>query len=226
MTSLEQLNSSKIKLAIADDHDFLRDGLKLLFGREDDIELVGDVKNGLEIVELVQSKPVDVVVMDIDMPLMNGIEATRTITIQNPSTKIVALSFHSDYHPIMDMLQAGASGYVVKGAGKDELLEAVRLAHIGENYYCRTTAKELMNRVLAGNFKPYEQFKVQKEFSSTEIEVMIKICEELTSKQIAHALDMNLRTVEGIRSRIMQKLNVKSNIGVVIYAIQNGIYKL
>ena len=221
-----KLNSSKIKVAIADDHDFLREGLKLVLGGQDDFDLVGEGKNGKEIIELVESKEVDVVVMDIAMPLMNGIEATRAITSSSPLTKVVALSFNNEQQLILDMLEAGAIGYILKGADKSELLEAVRQAYKGENYYCRITTKELMNRVLAGNFKPYERFNVQKEFSAKEISVIVKICEELTSKQIAHELEMNVRTVEGIRSRIMQKLNVKSNIGVVIYAIQNGIYKL
>lgn len=221
-----KLNSSKIKVAIADDHDFLREGLKLVLGSQDDIELVGEGKNGKEIIEIIQAKEVDVVVMDIAMPLMNGIEATRAISSNYPLTKVVALSFHNEQQLIIDMFQAGAIGYVLKGADKSELLEAVRNAHKGQNYYCRNTTKELMQMVLAGNFKPYEPFAVQKDFSSKEISVIIKICEELTSKQIAHELEMNVRTVEGIRSRIMQKLNVKSNIGVVIYAIQNGIYRL
>lgn len=220
------MNSSKIKVAIADDHDFLREGVKLVLGSQSDIELVGEGKNGKEIIELIQSMEVDVVVMDIAMPLMNGIEATKAITINYPLTKVVALSFHDEQSLILDIFQAGAIGYVLKGADKAELLEAVRQAHKGESYYCRSTTKELMNRVLSGNFKPYERFATLKEFSSKEIAVIIKICEELTSKQIAHELEMNVRTVEGIRSRIMQKLNVKSYIGVVIYAIQNGLYKL
>lgn len=218
------MHKPKIKVIIADDHELLRDGLLLMLQKQENIEVVGVAKDGLELVNLVCKTEVDIVLADIEMPKMDGIKATAKMVKEKPEIGVIALTMHNDDSYIMHMLQAGAIGYVFKGSDKSEILSAIENAYKGENYYCRSTTKDLIKKIVAGRFKPHTSLLNKEVFTVKEMEIIVKICQEKTSKEIALELDENVRTVEGIRRRIMQKLNVRSNIGVVLYAVQNGIF--
>lgn len=218
------MSKEKIKLIIADDHELIRDGLLLVLQRQDNIDVVGVAKNGLELVDICQTIEPDIALVDIQMPKLDGIEATREILKKNPEIGVVALTMYDDEFFVFQMLQAGAMGYVFKGSDKVEIIDAINHAYKGENYYCRTTTKDLIKKIFNRKLKPFVSLPDKKLFNSKEIKIIEMICEELSSKEIALDLNENVRTVEGIRRRIMQRLGVKSTIGVVLYAVQNGIY--
>lgn len=215
---------SKIKLIIADDHELIRDGLLLMLQKQDNFDVVGVAKNGIELLDLCQAKKPDIALVDIQMPKLDGIEATREMLKKDPEIGVVALSMYDDEFFIFQMLQAGAMGYVFKGSDKAEIIDAINHVYRGENYYCRTTTKDLIKKIFNQKLKPLVSLDDKNIFNSKEIKIIEMICEELSSKEIAIKLDENIRTIEGIRRRIMQKLNVKSTIGVVLYAVQNGMY--
>lgn len=215
---------SKIRIIIADDHEIFRDGFKLMINKQEDIELVGEAGDGRELIELTNSLKPDVIITDIKMPRMDGIEAAKHLTHDFPDTGVIGLSMFDEEDLIVDMLEAGAKGYLLKNADKNEVLEAIRTVYQQEPYYCKHTSGKLAQMIAKSKFNPYKKAK-KIEFSEREIEIIQLICQELTNKEIADKLFLSIRTVEGYRLKIQEKMNVKNSIGLVIYAIRNGFYK-
>jgi DNA-binding NarL/FixJ family response regulator len=212
-----------ITLVLADDHEIFRDGFKTLLKKQKDIEFVGEASNGKELIELVEMKKPDIVVTDIQMPIMDGIEATRLIRSKHPSIGIIALSMHLEESLIVEAVEAGVNGYLSKNVGKQELIEAIKTVKGGESYYCKSISKKLLERLTrlkfqAQNLKPH--------FTERELEVMKLICKEFTNKDIATALSLSSRTVEGIRESIQKKIGAKNTAGIVVYVIKNRIIDL
>ncbi|TDH21287.1 response regulator transcription factor [Segetibacter sp. 3557_3] len=210
------------RLVIADDHKIFRDGLKLLFKREKNYQLVGEASDGEELIDLVRSTQPDLVMTDIVMPKMDGVTAVRTILSQYPDTAIIAMSMFEEESMVVDMLQAGALGYLLKDADKEQIIEAINSAMNHRPYYC----DRIMTKVI--KLMSDKKFEQQKEaeavaFKDNELNIIRLICEEKTSKEIANLLFMSPRTVEWYRIRIMEKINVKSTTGIVIYAIRNNL---
>ena len=215
---------SKIRIIIADDHEIFRDGFKLMINKQEDIELVGEAGDGRELIELTTALKPDVIITDIKMPRMDGIEATKHLGQEFPDTGVIGLSMFDEEDLIVDMLEAGAKGYLLKNADKNEVLEAIRTVYQQEPYYCKHTSGKLAQMIAKSKFNPYKKAK-KIEFSEREIEIIQLICQELTNKEIADKLFLSIRTVEGYRLKIQEKMNVKNSIGLVIYAIRNGFYK-
>jgi DNA-binding NarL/FixJ family response regulator len=223
--SLNMPISGQIKLIIADDHEIYRDGLKIMLKKVPDFEVVAEAANGKELLALAQLLKPDVLLVDIMMPLMDGIEATRAITHSCPHSTIIALSMFDQDNLIIDMLEAGAKGYLLKNADKAEIIDAIRSVYRNIPYYCRSTSHKLARMISQSRFNPYA--KLQKPvFSDKETEIIRLICQECTNKEIGEKLFLGTRTVEGYRVKILEKMNVKSTAGIVIYAIKNGMYKL
>jgi DNA-binding NarL/FixJ family response regulator len=212
-----------IKLIIADDHEIFRDGLKLMLARQDEIELIGEADNGKDLVEMVEKLHPDVVMTDIKMPIMDGIEATRHLTEHFPEVGIIGLSMFNEDNLIIDMLEAGAKGYLLKNADKKEVLEAIKTVYQQDNYYCRQTSAKLAQMIAKSKFNPFTQ-KVRPEFSEREKEIIALICQEFTNKEIGEKLFLSSRTVEGYRMKILEKMNVKNTVGIVVYAMKHGFY--
>lgn len=212
---------SKINIAIADDHELFLDGLKLLLIKEKELKIVGTANNGVELLQLVRSEEVDVVLTDINMPIMNGTEATKEIKHINKNIEVIALSMFDDEKNIIEMIQMGASGYILKGSAKKEILEAIHLVYNKEKHYCKKTIQRYFNLIVNKDCTATKKDYPNLLFSSKEIDIIKKICEELTSKEVARDLDLSKRTVEGIKRRIMQKIDVKSTVGIVKYAYEN-----
>ncbi len=212
-----------VNLVIADDHEIFRDGLKLMLSRSDDIKVIGEASDGRELIEIVDALQPDVVITDIKMPYMDGIEATREIHKKHPSMGIIGLSMFDEEDLIMEMLEAGANGYLVKNAEKEEVIEAINAAAWGEHYYCRQTNNKLADMIAKSKFNPYSH-KPKVEFNDRETDIIRLICQEMTNKEIATKMFMSVRTVEGYRLRIQERMDVKNSIGLVIYAIQHGIF--
>lgn len=213
-----------IKLIIADDHDIFRDGFKLMLSKFPEIVLVGEAGNGRELLELTARLEPDVILTDIKMPVMDGIEATKKIAELYPGKGIIALSMYDDDELIVEMLEAGAKGYLIKNAGKEQIIEAIKSVYNGDPYYCKTTNYKLTQMIVKSRFNPYKK-ATKVEFSEREKEIITCICSELTNKEIGDKLFISVRTVEGHRLKILEKMNVKNTVGLVVYAIKNGILK-
>lgn len=213
-----------IKLIIADDHEIFRDGFKLMLSKFPEIILVGEAGNGRELMELAEQLNPDVILTDIKMPVMDGIEATKKIAELYPDKGIIGLSMYDDDELIIEMLEAGAKGYLIKNAGKDQIIEAIKTVYNDEPYYCKTTSHKLTQMIAKSRFNPYKK-TAKAEFSEREKEIIDYICHELTNKEIGDKLFISVRTVEGHRLKILEKMNVKNTVGLVVYAIKNGIVK-
>lgn len=212
-----------IKVLIADDHEIFRDGLKLMLSMAESIDLVGEAANGKELLKLIESAQPDVVITDIKMPIMDGVEATKHIKEHHPSIEIIALSMFDDEELILEMLDAGAKGYLLKNSDKFEITDAVAAVHEGNSYYCKHTSGKLA-KLIALNREKHDKKKKEAEFSDKEKEIIALICQEYTNKEIGEKVFLSSRTVEGYRMKIMEKLKAKNTVGIVVEAIRYGIY--
>ena len=213
-----------ISVVVADDHEIFRQGFKTMIGRYDELEVVGEAENGKELVQLVASLQPDLAFVDIKMPLMDGIDATREIASLSTGTRVIALSMFSDDVYVIDMLQAGASGYVLKNAHYDELVKASRVVMSGGYYFCNDASEKIQSflKIHALNSLTKVQDPV---LTDREIQIIQLICEQLTTKEIAANLGLSQRTVDTYRDVIQKKTNSKNMAGVVLYAVKYGLYK-
>lgn len=210
-----------IKVFLADDHAVLRDGLRYILETQNDITVVGDAADGRTAVQQVKQLHPDVVVMDISMPGLNGIEATQHIHTDFPSAQVVILSIHATSEHIFRALQAGAWGYVLKESVGQEVVEAVRTVHAGRHYLSakitETVVKDYIQSHTTETKSPLERL------SQREREVLQLVAEGKSSSEIAEIIYLSPKTVETYRSRIMQKLGIKDLPALVKFAIQHGL---
>ena len=214
-----------IRIVIADDHEIFRDGFKVMLRKQDEIEIVGEGENGRELLHLVEQHQPDVVITDIKMPLLDGVEARRHITRQWSHIGVIALSMFDEENLVVDMLEAGARGYLLKNTHKAEVLQAVKAVYKGETYYCNQTSNKLAQMIAKSQFNPYKNIK-KPTFSEKEIEIIRLICQEMSNKEIASELGLSTRTIEGYREKILEKIDAKNIAGLVIYAIKNNLYQV
>jgi len=214
----------KIQLMIADDHDVYRDGLKGLINKCSDFNLTGEASTGKQLISLCEKNTPDVVMTDIMMPVMDGIHATKWLAENLPAVRVIALSMFNQDHLILDMLNAGASGYLIKNAHKKEIIEAIHSVHRNKPYYCSSTSHKLARLIGTSRIGPEAGRRAT--FSTIELNIIKMICEEKTAKEIGNRLNMSSRTVEDYRKRIREKMDVKSTAGIVIYAISNHLFRL
>ena len=217
--------NSPIKIVIADDHPIFRDGFRVLLRDQNDIQLIGEANNGEELIQLVMKLIPDVVITDIKMPVMDGIDASKFLTQHFPHIKIIALSVFNDDYLVVDMLEAGARGYLLKNTTKQELFEAIKTVASGEVYYCNDTSVKMARLIGLSKFNPYKN-KQQPRFSTREMEIMRLICEQFSNKEIAETLHLSIRTIESYREQIFEKTSSKNMVGVAIYAIKHNIYSI
>jgi DNA-binding NarL/FixJ family response regulator len=213
---------NKIRIAIADDHQIIRDGLISMLDPKE-FEIIGEADNGISIIELVRQTNPDIVLMDIQMPKMDGIQATKIIIDKFPSTHIIALTMHGQDSYITEMMDAGASGYLLKTAMKNEILEAISSARQNKQYYCKTTTATI-TKIIKRNNKN-SRAGLSHDLSETDMKIIKLICDEYNSEEIGRLLFLSKRTIDGARLRIQLKINVSSTAGIVKFALENGIYK-
>jgi two-component system response regulator NreC len=210
-----------IKILLVDDHRIMREGLRRLIEKESDLKVVAEAADGRTAVRLAREVSPDVVIMDIAMPGFNGVEATNQILSEDPNVKILALSMHSDEHFVTGMLQAGASGYLLKDCAAEELCRAIRALVANETHLSPKVASIMIEDYRRGlsESRPAKG----KQLTSREREVLQLVAEGDTSKRIAGQLYVSRKTVEAHRQKIMGKLSIKSVAGLTKYAIQKGI---
>src|SRR5438128_6605239 len=213
----------KITVLLADDHIVVRQGLRALLIAEEDIEIVGEADNGRQAVQLVKKFLPDVVVMDIAMPVLNGLEATRQITRAVPSTKVLVLSSYSDDEYVQQLTEAGAAGYLVKQTAANDLLKAIREAYRGNAYFSPAIAKRLRDQCREAFVSGQPVRKRSDYLTTREAEVLQLIAEGRANKQIAAELCISIKTVEKHRQQVMNKLNIHDVAGLTRHAISKGI---
>ncbi|MBM3151543.1 MAG: response regulator transcription factor [Chloroflexi bacterium] len=214
----------KIRLLLVDDHAVVRSGLRMLLGNESDVDIIGEAGTGQEALAAVRQDRPQVVLMDIGLPDMSGIEATKVIKDQFPQTAVVALTIHEDEEYFFRMLEAGASGYVPKRAAPGELLTAIRTAAAGEVYLYPSMAKLLVRDYLSQE-RPAGAKGSGSDLTEREEQVLACLAEGDTNEAIAEALVISPKTVARHRENLMHKLNLHSRAELVRYAIRRGIIK-
>jgi DNA-binding NarL/FixJ family response regulator len=213
----------KIKVLLADDHTVVRQGLRALLAAEADIEIVGEAENGRQAVQMVKKQLPDVAVIDIAMPVLNGLEATRQIIQSGISTKVLILSSYSDDEYVEQVTEAGAVGYLVKQTAADELLKAIREAQRGNAFFSPAIAKRLRERCREAFVSGQPPRKRTDYLTTREAEVLQLIAEGRANKQIASELCISIKTVEKHRQQVMNKLGIHDVAGLTRHAIAKGV---
>ncbi|HYV91859.1 MAG TPA: response regulator transcription factor [Chitinophagales bacterium] len=216
-------HKNKIRIAIVDDHQLFIEGIKALINDIESFVLVGQAGNGAQLLELLKTTEADVVLMDVYMPGMDGIEATHKVKSKYPNVKILALSMVEDAKHISDMLKAGALGYLLKSTGKQELIEAIKTVYAGERYLNQEVSMKLVELVLKAKNEP-QQAPSDRNPSITkrEHEIIRLIGQEMTNEEIARELNNSPMTITTHRKNILRKLNLKNTAGMVRYGVQHG----
>lgn len=212
-----------IRIVIADDHEIFRNGFKLLLQDQNMVELAGEAEDGRQLVEVAHQQLPHVVITDIKMPRMDGIAATKRIREELPEIGVIALSNFNDDGFVMEMLEAGAKGYLLKNTNRHELMTAIKAVYEGEAYYCSGTSNRLIQLIAESRIHAYKS-KKKVELTPREIDVIRLVCKQYTNKEIASELNLSIRTIESYREHIQEKIGVRNSVGIAVYAIKNKIY--
>ena len=212
----------KLRILMADDHVVMRTGLRVLLERQANLEVVGEAANGRETIELAASLKPDVVVMDVGMPSLNGIEATKAIVTQRPATAVIVLSMHADESYVMRALKAGARAYLLKDSAAADLISAIEAVSQGKSFF-----SPKVSRILAEDYirvlKQKGAVDTYDLLTSREQEILQLLAEGKANKEVASTLNISPYTVETHRSHILQKLNLHNSAELVLYAVRKGI---
>lgn len=212
----------KLKIFIVDDHEFFRNGLKMVINRLKYAKVTGEAVNGKEFLELLPKDEPDIVLIDIQMPLMNGIDATRAALEEYPYLKIVALTMFDDEEYVQSMIDAGAKGFLLKNITKDILDQALQAIQSGKNYYSPELFEFFTKKVVREPRSDEEDIQ----FTRREKEILQLICDGLSNKEIADKLFISERTVVGHKSNLLAKTNCKSSVGLLSYAIKHRLVEV
>lgn len=217
---------SKIRILLADDHAILRAGLVRLLGEEKDIEVVGEAENGREAVQKVQELHPDIVLMDIGMPVMNGMEATKQIKKRDADVKVLVLTMHDNEEYLFQVLQAGAAGYVLKKAADSDLVNAIHVVSRGDCFLYPSAAKMVVEDYLDKLKHGQEPTSSFDTLTDREREILTLVAEGHTNREIAETLFISVKTVETHKANIMEKLNLHKRAELVKYAIKKGMLQV
>ena len=208
--------TNSVKIIIVDDHEIFRNGLKMVLGKLEYVELVGEAGNGQEFLDLLRNTHCDLVLMDIEMPIMSGIDATRIAIKENPELKVISLTMFTDDDYIQSMIDSGVKGFLVKNINKDTLDKAITTVAGGGNYY-----SEELFKFFTRKLNPKEEVEPEVKFTSREKEILQLLSEGLSNKEIADILYVSERTVVGHKSNMLAKTGCKSAISLLAYALRH-----
>ena len=218
------MNESKIRVALAEDHQILRQGMMAMLSTEEDFEMVFDVSNGAELIERLTKNSVDVVILDIQMPIMNGLDALKIIAQKYPEIKVIMLSSYYENEMIYQAITDGAKGFLPKHAEIEVVIDALNKVML-EGYYFDDKVTPKLISILTKNGIIFPPFEIDT-LSNRELEILPLICQGMKNKEIAEQLFISERTVENHRKNLFIKTKSKNAYGLVIYAIKNGLIKL
>lgn len=211
-----------VQYMIADDHKIFRKGVVFSLSDYPELTLVGEAENGNQIIKLLAGTTPDVILMDLKMPEMDGIEATQYIHQHYPDIKVLVLSMYDDEKFIVHLMENGAAGYLLKNSEPDEIKNAILGAVMNGYYFTDLVNRAMLKKIVTHkHFKP--TFKNEIQLTDRELEVLHLICEEHTAPEIAKMVYLSPRTVEGIRGKLIEKIGVKNTAGLVMYAVRNGL---
>jgi len=212
---------SKIKIAIADDYKIFREGLKVGLSAEENFDVILEADNGEELLKALETATPDVILMDLKMPLMDGMEATKAVRKKYPTIKVLVVTMYDDDKFIIHLMENGANGYLLKNTEPDEIKKSIYAVHENGYYFNDLVNKALLKKlVLKNNLKP--SFNQNVELTEREMEVLKLICEEKTAAEIAKYIFLSPRSVEGIRQRLIEKIGVRNTAGLVMFAVKNN----
>ena len=212
----------RIKIAIADDYKIFREGLKVSLAQDDNMEVLFEVDNGEDLMKELEGVSPDVIIMDLKMPIMDGMEATQLIRKKFNKIKVLVVSMYDNDKFIIHLMEIGANGYLLKNAEPEEIRKAIYAVHENGYYFNDLVNKALLKKlVLRSNIKP--SFNENVELTERELEVLKMICEEKTASEIGKEIFLSPRSVEGIRQRLIEKVGVRNTAGLVMFAAKNGI---
>jgi DNA-binding NarL/FixJ family response regulator len=214
--------NTKVKIIIAEDHTILRDGLRALLSTQKEFEVIGEAGDGREAIRVVDKLEPDLVLIDLSMPKLNGMEAIHEIKRRNPQIKVIALTVHKNEEYILAALEAGANGYVLKDASQDELFMAIQYVMAGKKYLSPTISEKIVE-VFLENRKVGKEFSAWDTVTSREKEILKLIAEGYKNKDIADHLFISIKTVEKHRSNLMKKLDLHNTAALTTYAIEKKI---
>lgn len=210
-----------ISYIIADDHKIFRQGLKMSLVDDHKLKCIGEAGNGLELLEMLQSKKAEVILLDLKMPEMDGVEALKILKEQYPDLKIIVLTMFEEEHFILHMMESGANAYLLKNAEAQEIKMAIHSVFENEYYFNDLVNTTLLRKVVQQKKAP--RFKEEIKLNDRETEVLQLICQEFTAAEIGQKVFLSTRTIEGIRSALLEKIGVRNTAGLVMYAVKNGI---
>jgi len=213
---------NKIRIIIADDHAIVREGTRIMLEREDDMEVIGEARDGEEAIKLIEKLKPDVAIIDISMPKLSGIDVTKQIKAKLPSTAILILTAYQNDEYVFALLEAGAAGYLLKDVPSSEIVEAVRSVYSGESVLHPSIARKVIQRAIASSAKSIEE-KPEFELSEREKEVLMLAAQGLRNKDIADHLCISIRTVQGHINSILHKLNVGSRTEAIFQSVKKGL---
>ena len=211
----------KIRIALADDHQLFRNGLKILLGSFSEFEVVAEASNGNELLRAMETSPSDIVLMDISMPEMDGVEATGALSRQMPGTKVIALSMYGEEEYYYRMIDAGAKGFILKDSDITDVHDAIIAVYKGGNYFSQELLYHVINRI-----KNRDQEIKSSSLSKREKEILLKICEGLSNHEIADSLFISKRTVDKHRANLLAKTGSKNTASLILYAIKNRLIEI
>ena len=216
-----------INIVLVDDHHLVRDGLKALIADEKNIQITGEASSGKELYEILQKHIPDIIVLDISLPDISGIEITKKLTETYPEINILILSMYTNEDFIMNAFKAGAKGYLPKNAKREELLEAIRTIYSGEEYYSEFISGIMLKSFIRKSKNPLEESdKKDSKLTTRETEILKLSAEGDSNQDIADKLNISIRTVESHKNHIMQKLELRSTTDMIKYAIKNKIIEI
>ncbi len=216
----------KYKIIIVDDHEMFRDGIKFLLSGYEVFEVIGEASNGKEFLEILQRELPDIVLMDIDMPVMNGIDATKECLAMYPKQKIIVLSMFGDESYYYQMIQAGVKGFILKKSGSNELVNAINTVLEGKEYFSTELLKNVILSIGSGKKVTNDNQHISINFTNRENEILTHICNGKTTKEIANLLNISPRTVEVHKSNIFYKTGTNNTGNLIAVAIKNQLVKI
>jgi len=213
---------TKIKITIADDHSLFRKGLISMFKDMDDFRVIGEAGNGKELLKIIKQKTPDVILLDLKMPLMDGVEVTEYVRKNYPEIKIVVLTMYDNQKFIIHLVELGANGYLLKNTDPDEMEKTIRKV-INEGFYFNKYVVSVMRNTILNQGKNKPSFEAEVDFTKKELQILEMICMQYTNAEIAKKLHRSARTIEGYRKQILGKIGAKNTAGMVLYAVKHGL---